>query len=80
MYAGQVNEQPHLYSQSGASVAVDRYERCWLPLLMAHDRKDRLLYPPLDVAWVWFVHAICPQRYAEVYHHVILLFVLFWPS
>ena len=62
----QVNDHPYLYSQSGASVAVARYERCWLPLLMAHGRGNKQLCPPLDVAWVWFVHAICPQRYAEV--------------
>ena len=76
VYAGQVNDRPYLYSKSGASVAVDRYERCWLPLLMAHDRNDRLLYPPLDVAWVWFVHAICPQRYAEVSHIMLVSFFL----
>ncbi|KAK9849954.1 hypothetical protein WJX84_011398 [Apatococcus fuscideae] len=61
----QVNDRPYLYGKPGASVAVHRYERCWLPLLLAHGRSGQQLCPPLDVAWVWFVHAICPQRYAE---------------
>jgi hypothetical protein len=48
--------------------AVRRYETCWLPLVAAHaaTRARSLLAPPLDVAWVWLLHALDPVHYAEV--------------
>ena len=48
--------------------AVRRYETCWLPLVAAHaaTRARSVLAPPLDVAWVWLVHALDPQNYAAV--------------
>lgn len=41
-----------------------RYESFWLPLVAA-TRSDDLqkLTPPLDVAWVWFVHRLDPMAY-----------------
>ena len=36
--------------------ALERYERCWLPLLRRH-RSERLV-PPADVEWAWLCHCI----------------------
>jgi Glycine-rich domain-containing protein-like len=48
--------------------AVRRYETCWLPLVAAHaaTRARSVIAPPLDVAWVWLLHALDPVNYAEV--------------
>jgi Glycine-rich domain-containing protein-like len=49
--------------------AVRRYETCWLPLVAAHaaTRARSVLAPPLDVAWVWLLHALDPVSYAAVW-------------
>lgn len=48
--------------------AIERYERCWLPLLTQHSGKagGAMLAAPLDVAWAWWAHALCPLEYRKV--------------
>ena len=48
--------------------AIERYERYWLPLLTQHrgEAGGALLAAPLDVAWAWWAHALCPLEYRRV--------------
>ena len=40
-----------------------RYELLWLPL--AASCTDKVLAPPADVHWVWFVHMLAPEYYEK---------------
>lgn len=55
--------------------AVRRYETCWLPLVAAHaaTRARSILAPPLDVAWIWLLHALDSTAYARVHAIPVLL-------
>ena len=48
--------------------AIRRYESFWLPLLTTHggEAGGLLLAAPLDVAWAWWAHALCPLEYRKV--------------
>ncbi len=57
------------YSEPFLRQSVRRYERCWVPFLLAHSRspeedEQAHLAPPLDVHWVWHVHMLAPVAYA----------------
>ena len=43
--------------------AIERYLKCWLPLV-ARVGGGAQLIPPLDIAWVWHLHRLAPRRYA----------------
>mmetsp|Transcript_17066 Transcript_17066/g.34542 ORF Transcript_17066/g.34542 Transcript_17066/m.34542 type:complete len:327 (+) Transcript_17066:43-1023(+) len=45
--------------------ALRRYETVWLPLIASSLDDGTLLVPPPDVAWVWLVHLLAPERYTE---------------
>ena len=57
-----------LYSGELLQRAIYRYEKFWLPFC-AHIKSNgdnyRSFYPPLDVAWVWHCHMLCPTDYIE---------------
>ena len=73
----QVDRRPELYRPEWAAAAAARYERYWLPLLRKYGAGGAGsgcraglasfagLAPPLDVAWVWLVHLLCPTQYAQ---------------
>jgi hypothetical protein len=68
MYHAQVHSCKLLLDPMVVANAVRRYETCWLPLVAAHaaTRARSVLAPPLDVAWVWLLHALDPVNYAAV--------------
>jgi hypothetical protein len=50
-----------LYHPTVIRLAVARYELLWLPLLKDTTSNDQL-NPPLDVAFAWHTHCLCPVR------------------
>ncbi|KAG0565461.1 hypothetical protein KC19_8G192000 [Ceratodon purpureus] len=65
----EVDRLQCLYEGPVVVRAIERYERCWLPLLAKEGvgSQDQLipLIPPLDCAWIWHVHRLNPIRYAK---------------
>ncbi|CAI5516010.1 unnamed protein product [Closterium sp. Naga37s-1] len=62
----RVDQSGRLYAGPAVKDAIRRYEQCWLR--MAYGQTDdvmRTLQPPLDVQWVWLVHRLNPEAYAE---------------
>merc|ERR1719326_145627 len=59
------------YDASSPSLicAATRYETQWIPLLRNLSVQTDVgaidLVPPLDVAWVWHIHKLKPQSYAN---------------
>ena len=60
-----VDEYPGLYSGPILRNAIRRYEVFWLPLAAKQGRESKLLAAPLDIAWVWYVHMLTPQKYEQ---------------
>ena len=60
-----VDEFPGLYAGPILRNAIRRYEVFWLPLAAKQGRKSKLLAAPLDIAWVWYVHMLTPQKYEQ---------------
>lgn len=60
--------------------AVRRYETCWLPLVAeyAATRARSILAPPLDVAWIWLLHALDPTCYARDMQSIMSTAVMRW--
>lgn len=58
-----------LYTAEGMAPAIERYETRWLPLLAEH-RGVKALAAPLDVAWVWLMHALAPSKYAADFQRI----------
>jgi hypothetical protein len=58
-----------LYHPTVIRLAVARYELLWLPLFKQTASNDQLS-PPLDIAFAWHTHCLCPVR-CEAY--VLLL-------
>lgn len=54
---------PQLYIEEVVLKAVKRYERCWMVLKSTHPSKQ--LIPPIDVHWIWHVHMLSEQSYAN---------------
>ena len=52
-----------LYLGRALPGAIERYLKCWLPLV-ARVGGGAQLIPPLDIAWVWHLHRLAPRRYA----------------
>ncbi|KAK9830240.1 hypothetical protein WJX72_010509 [[Myrmecia] bisecta] len=61
----EVDRFPALYAAGGAGRALRRYQQCWLPLLGRQAGDAAGLTAPLDVAWVWFAHMLCPSSYMK---------------
>ncbi len=59
----QVNDYPLLYGGKILANAIRRYEELWLPLVA--DVGDLVVYPPLDVHWVWHCHMLAPLAYEK---------------
>ena len=53
-----------LYLGRALPGAIDRYLKCWLPLVDRVAGGGAQLIPPLDIAWVWHLHRLAPRRYA----------------
>lgn len=54
-----------LYDEDVVRVASLRYERLWIPAVAASFRQGSSVpTPPLDVAFIWHCHALCPTRYS----------------
>ena len=60
-----VDEFPGLYAGPILRNAIRRYEVFWLPLAAKQGRESKLLAAPLDIAWVWYVHMLTPQKYEQ---------------
>jgi len=54
-----------LYSGEIINKAIYRYKEYWLPMLAHHFNDCKSIYPPIDVAWVWHCHMLCPTKYAN---------------
>ena len=52
-----------LYLGRALPGAIERYLKCWLPLV-ARVGGGAQLVPPVDIAWVWHLHRLAPRRYA----------------
>jgi hypothetical protein len=59
-----------LYHPTVIRLAVARYELLWLPLCKDATIHDQLT-PPLDIAFVWHTHCLCPVR-CEAYVYVVV--------
>eukprot|EP00736_Rhodelphis_marinus_P011591 Rmarinus@m.26121 len=57
----EVNLHPELYKGPAVAAAISRYENYWLPLAAKQENVN--LEPPLDVAWIWHIHMLCPTGY-----------------
>ena len=68
LFCTQVHSCKLLFDPMVVANAVRRYETCWLPLVAAHaaTRARSVLAPPLDVAYIWLLHALDPINYAQV--------------
>lgn len=60
-----VDEFPGLYAGPILQNAIRRYEVFWLPLAAKQGRESKFLAAPLDIAWVWYVHMLAPQKYEQ---------------
>lgn len=45
--------------------AVYRYEKLWLPFCIKNNSVNKILFPPIDVAFVWHCHMLNPTSYAN---------------
>jgi hypothetical protein len=61
----KVDEKQIYYEPDVIECAVYRYEKLWLPMLLARGEEGWKLKPPLDVHWVWHVHMLSPKEYAS---------------
>ena len=62
-----------LYSGKYLHQALYRYEKFWIHFYMSLDQKGKNVhkyYPPLDIAWVWHCHMLCPTEYAKDYQRI----------
>ena len=44
----------------------ERYVNYWLPLVCRYQTNHEILAPPLDCAWLWYVHMLDPVAYNEM--------------
>eukprot|EP00892_Ulva_mutabilis_P007882 jgi/Ulvmu1/5466/UM023_0002.1 len=51
-----------LYDEEVIRLAAMRYEHLWIPLVSTSS-DGSLPTPPLDIAFMWHCHALCPRRY-----------------
>eukprot|EP00892_Ulva_mutabilis_P007881 jgi/Ulvmu1/5465/UM023_0001.1 len=51
-----------LYDEEVVRLSVLRYEHLWMPAVAALP-DGAVLVPPLDIAFVWHCHVLCPTRY-----------------
>eukprot|EP00892_Ulva_mutabilis_P001219 jgi/Ulvmu1/11098/UM070_0013.1 len=51
-----------MYDSELIRLSVCRYERLWMPLVRGNNGSD-VPKPPLDIAFIWHCHALCPLRY-----------------
>ena len=58
----EISSHPKLFSGPFVKNAIRRYEQCWLPLAKEADELN-VLWPPLDVYWVWYCHMLSPHNY-----------------
>ena len=57
-----------LYDEAVVRASAQRYERLWIPVVAASLRQGiSVPVPPLDIAFIWHSHALCPTRYT-LYH------------
>mmetsp|Transcript_37744 Transcript_37744/g.70843 ORF Transcript_37744/g.70843 Transcript_37744/m.70843 type:complete len:691 (-) Transcript_37744:191-2263(-) len=65
VHGWQGNRHGQLYMPGALfSAAEKRYRTVWLPLLAACRADDAPpLAPPIDVAWVWYLHRLHPTSY-----------------
>jgi len=60
-----VQALPQLFESTYIEQAIYRYESLWIPLLsISSESVKDTLYPPIDVAWIWHCHLLCPTKYA----------------
>ncbi len=59
----EVNYYTLLYGGKILENAIRRYEELWLPLVA--DVGDLVVYPSLDVHWVWHCHMLAPLAYEK---------------
>lgn len=53
-----------LYDEDVIRLSALRYERLWIPAVAESRRQGCATdVPPLDIAFVWHCHALCPTRY-----------------
>ncbi|KAK8748484.1 hypothetical protein OTU49_015819, partial [Cherax quadricarinatus] len=64
-----VNRHPALYHGTLVKSAIQRYELLWLPL--AANCTEKILAPPSDVHWVWYVHMLAPEHYVRDCHNIV---------
>lgn len=52
-----------LYDEAVVRVSALRYERLWIPAVAACFREGTSVpVPPLDIAFIWHCHVLCPTR------------------
>ncbi|GFO40483.1 glycine-rich domain-containing protein 1 [Plakobranchus ocellatus] len=57
----ECDQLPALRDEGILRQALYRYQHFFLPLAASH--KTKILEAPLDVAWVWHCHMLCPTSY-----------------
>ncbi|VFQ99976.1 unnamed protein product [Cuscuta campestris] len=67
-FLAEVDRNRWLYEGPALHKAINRYYRCWLPLLAEHFVTpffEGPLVVPLDCEWVWHCHRLNPVRYSS---------------
>ena len=63
-FLNEVNSLKHIFIGEIIDKAIYRYEKIWLPFYAKHCHNHKL-YPPVDIAWIWHCHLLCPTDYAK---------------
>jgi hypothetical protein len=64
-----------LYHPTVIRLAVARYELLWLPLFKDTTSNDDL-NPPIDIAFAWHTHCLCPVRCGAYVFQVVCVSLL----
>lgn len=51
-----------LYDEEIIRLSAMRYERLWIPAVESRKPGRSPDVPPLDIAFIWHCHALCPTR------------------
>ena len=60
----KIDRLANLYEGVHFYKALFRYEQIWLPIL-ENNKENKHLVPPIDVEYIWYLHALLPTSYVD---------------